>query len=152
MINIIDSSKFKGEYKFEGFDLNGKKVFDKTYKNVLVQNYFNEIFAMLNGDAVALELTHIATGDGVTAPLKANVALENELFRKAISSKSITATQFILKLSIAASESVFTIKEIGVFAEATDTPLSGILISRCAVDVVKNASTQYLVTYTITAV
>ena len=54
-----------------------------------------------------------------------------------------------INLSTGAAESVTTIREIGVFANATSTPGSGVLVSRCSVNVPKNASTQYLITYTI---
>jgi hypothetical protein len=138
--------KFKGQYVFEWED-GRKEVFD----NVIVQNFFDGLFDALNGSACNLQITHMATGDGTSSALKADTALENEIFRKAISSKSFTSTKAIFKLSLAASESAFNIKEIGVFAEATDTPESGILISRCNVNIDKNASTQLLITYTITA-
>lgn len=147
---MTDTVRFKGEYRFEGFDKEGNKVYDKTFKNLLVQNYYSAIFSVLNGGSTLFPVTHMATGTGATAPVVNNTALENEVFRKSISAKSYTANKFTTKLSIAASESVATIREIGVFANGTDTKGSGTLLSRCLVNIEKNASTQFLITYTIT--
>jgi hypothetical protein len=143
--------KLKGRYRFEGFNKAGKKVFDKTYSNVITQSLFTNFFKNLNAESAVLNLTHMATGSGVNTALKADTALQTEVFRKAITTKTYGATQFICKLSLGAPESVFTIREIGLFADATSTPGSGILFSRCNVNIVKNASTQYLITFTITA-
>ena len=141
--------KLKGSYRFEGFDKAGKKVFDRTYNNVIVQGLYTNFFKLLNGDAGTLTLTHMATGTGTNPALRADTALQTEFFRKAITKQSYTNLKYTCKLSIAAAESVTTIREIGVFANATDTPGSGVLVSRCSVNVPKNVSTQYLITYTI---
>lgn len=146
-----DNIKIYGEYNFIFLDEKGNFLKEENYKNVITQNLFNGLFDALDGTACALQLTHIATGDGTASALKADTALGNEIFRKAISSKSFTATKAIFKLSLATSESAFVIKEIGAFAEATGTPGSGVLLSRCNVNIDKNASTQLLITYTITA-
>jgi hypothetical protein len=145
-----DNLGITGEYRIEGFE-NGVKTIDQTVKNVITQNLFSGLFDALDGDSCALEITHMATGTGTNPALKSNASLQTEVFRKAISAKSQTATTFVVKLSLAAAESVFVIREIGIFAEATDTPGSGVLLSRVNVNIDKNASTQLLITYTITA-
>lgn len=143
--------KLKGQYRFEGFNDKGEKVFDKTYSNVITQNLFTNFFKNLNAESAVLNLTHIATGSGTNAAAKTDTALQTEVFRKAITTKTYGTTTFVCKLSLGASESVFTICEIGLFANGTDTAGSGTLFSRCNVNIAKNASTQYLITYTITA-
>jgi len=135
----------KGHWLIEGCD--GTRL---EWDNVVVQGFFTNVISRLNGGSAALNVTHIATGTGTNAAAKSDTALQTEFFRKALSSKSTTATTFVAKLSLAPSESVTTIRELGVFIDATDTAGSGTLLSRCNVSFTKNASTQYLMTYTLT--
>lgn len=118
---------------------------------MITQLLFNGLFNALDGSPDNLEITHIALGTGTNAASKSDTALQTEVFRKAISSKSQSNTQFIVKLSLAPAEAVFNIREVGIFANATLTPGSGTLIARANVNIDKNASTQLLLTYTITA-
>ncbi len=151
----MEMMKATGEYRIEGFDKNGAKVDDRTFKNVLTQEFFTRIFKFLNQgisapEVDALNLTHMATGTGTTTPSKSDTALGAEAFRKAISSKTYSANKFTCKLSLDTSESNFTITEIGTFAKASDTAGSGALISRALVNIAKTSAIKYLVTYTIT--
>lgn len=149
-----DTAIANGEYFFEAYE-NGKRApkYDRYYHNVITQNFFTGVFQLLNAATGAdIHLTHMATGTGTTTATKADTALGTEAFRKALSSKSYTTTQFIAKLSLGTTESNFTIKEIGIFANATDTAGSGTLISRCLVDIAKNSNITYLVTYIITLI
>lgn len=136
--------KLKGSYRFEGFDaVTGAKVFDKTYNNIIVQNVYTAIFKILKGEAHTMTLSHMATGTGTNPALRADTALQTEIFRKAITTQSYTTLVYKCKLSLAASESVGTVREIGVFADT-------VLFSRCNVNIVKTNSVQLLITYTIT--
>lgn len=149
-----DTAIANGEYFFEAYE-NGKRApkYDRHYHNVIVQGFFTGVFKLLNAATGAdIHLTHMATGTGTGAALKTNTALGSESFRKALSSKSYTTTQFIAKLSLGTTESNFTIKEIGIFANATDTAGSGTLISRCLVDIAKNSNITYLITYKLTLI
>ena len=140
--------KIYGVYHIEGFR-DGVKVEDYTFKNVVTQLFFNNVFALLNGGA-SLSVSHIATGTGSAAAAKSDTALVTEVFRKPVTSKSYTTIQFMTKLSIAASESVYHIREIGLFCNGSMIPGSGVLISRAVVDIVKNISTQYTITHILT--
>ena len=151
----MDLLKATGEYRVEGFDLSGNKVSDQTFKNVLTQGFFTGIFQFLNQavsapDVASLNLSHMATGTGTTPASKSDTAMQTEVFRKAISSKTYTTKKFICKLSLDTSESNFTITELGTFANGTDTSGSGTLISHAIVNIEKNANLKYLITYTIT--
>jgi hypothetical protein len=151
-VDLFENSKFVGEYRFEGFDsVTGEKIFDKTYKNVLVQNYFTSIFKLLNGESPSLSISHFAAGSGTSTAVKSDTALGSEVFRKAVTTKTYAAAKFTVKVSLAPSECAFVIKEIGIFANGINTLGSGSLVSRCNVDIDKNSSTQLLITYTITA-
>lgn len=148
-MKIFDRKKVSGHYKIERLD-GDKWVAVQEKKNVVVQGFFDSIILNLRGTDTPMEVTHFALGTGSSPALKANASLETETFRKARSSTSNSPTSFIAKLSLAPSEAVMTIREIGVFMEATDTPGSGTLLSRVNVNIEKNASTQYLITYTLT--
>jgi len=144
-----------GEYRFEGFDLQGNKVSDQTFHNVLTQLYFTGIMKFLNQaidspNVADLNINYMATGTGTATALKSDTKLQTEAFRKAPASKTRQDTKFICKLSLASNESNFTITEIGTFANGTGTADSGTLISRANVNIEKNANISYLVTYTIT--
>ena len=152
-MDILENVQAIGEYTFEGYDSDGNLVDKQVYHNVITQNFFTGVMKLLNaatGDDI--HLTHMATGTGTNTAAKADTALQTEYFRKAISSKSYTTTQFIAKLSLGTTESNTTIREVGVFANATDTPGSGKLISRCNVNIAKNVNITYLVTYKLTLI
>lgn len=147
--------KVTGKYRVEGFDLNDKKIYDKTFHNIVVQSFFTGVFKFLNQaisgpDVDSLNLTHMATGTGTTTPSKSDTSLANEQFRKQLSSKAYSADTFTCKLSLLPSESNFTITEIGIFAAGTDTIGTGTLISRFSANIEKNANIKYLITYTMT--
>ena len=139
---INEKIKIKGVYEFKNMDTGEVKRFE----NIVVQNFFDNIFKAVKGETSFLEAVDFATGDGTTAAIKTDTALENELFRKNLTLITSTDTKVIMKTNLAPSESNFQIKECGIFA--TD----GSMISRANVDIEKNASTQYLVSYTITII
>ena len=80
-----------------------------------------------------------------TAKLNTNISLLQKC--EACSFVNITSityngTKTTIKTTLAPSESNFTITEVGIFTD------SGI-ISHCNTNIEKNASTQYIVTYTL---
>lgn len=139
---INDIIKVKGRYEFFNVDTKETKVFD----NLVVQGFFTNIFKAMKGETFYLQVKDFATGSGTNAAIKSDTTLQTEYFRKAISSINYNTTQCVIKTTLAPSESNITIKEVGIF----DT--NGGLISRANVNIEKNASTQYIVTYTMTIV
>lgn len=148
-MKINEQKNVVGIYKIEKLE-GDKWITVEEKKNVVVQGFFTNIFTHLQGTDTPMEVTHFALGTGTNTAMKANTALEAETFRKTRTSISSTPTSLVVKLSLAPTEAVMTIREIGLFMEATDTPESGTLLSRVNVNVEKNASTQYLITYTLT--
>ena len=116
-----------------------------SFKNVVCQNFFTQLFKRMKNEASDLYITKFATGTGVNPALKTDTALQTEVFRKNVSSVNYNLTKITIKTTLATSESNFVIKEVGIF---TDTGI----ISRCNVNIDKNASTQYIVTYTLEVV
>ena len=104
-----------GEYLFEGFDKAGAKVLEERFHNIETAGFYNALFNFLDYSGQAAEtlnVTHIATGDGTSAAVEANTQLQNERFRKQITSKTKSAHQVVYKLSLLGDESNFTIREI----------------------------------------
>lgn len=114
------------------------------YDNVIVQNFYNNIFNAMCNATHDLAVTHFATGTGLTQATRSDTALESEQFRKAITNIQYTATAIKVITILAPPDSIFQIKEVGIFTA------SG-MISRCNVNIEKNSNDSYEVLYTITA-
>jgi len=146
-----DKIKINGYYLFEGFDLNGKKVFEKEFENTITNNLFSTVINFFDNSSGqpndVLNVSHIALGLGTTNAVKTDTILEYEQFRKQISTKSRTVNQFTYKLSLIGEEANFNIREVGTFANADNTVNNGLLISRANVNINKTSSIQYLVTF-----
>lgn len=149
-----ENIKVTGVYHVEGFNIiTGEKVFDETYRNVITQLYFDSLFSFMDSsgtDGTEIGLTFFSTGDDDTTALKADTELGNEIFRKSLTSVTSTSNKVIATTVLAPAESVFVIKELGIWAEGSLTLDSGTLISHVNVDIDKNISTQYNITYTFT--
>jgi len=142
-----DKITANGEYHIEGFSIDsGKKVFDRTYHNVVCQNFFNQLFKALENQASILDVLSFATGTGVSAAQKSDTSLENEQFRKGITQITSDSTQIKVITQLDPFESNFIIKEIGLFFS------DGGIMSRASTNIDKNSSTKYNITYTLTVV
>ena len=137
-----DKLKACGVYHIEQWQ-DGKLIKKERIKNVVVQNFFTAVYNSL-ADVAPMDfpITHLATGDSITAAMRTDTALGNELFRKAISTVTGGTTNFTAKTSLTPDESNFTIREIGLFSDTT-------LISRVNVNIAKNENVQLLITYTL---
>lgn len=109
---------------------NGKRE-QVQIENRLSNAGLNLMRDALNGDAVALELTHVALGTSDGAINDADTALGAEGFRTAFISSSKPSTGSLQKTAIVLdSEAVMNIREIGIFAGGTGVAGSGTLVSR----------------------
>lgn len=147
---MIESIKCKGSYIVEAYSLDGKLISRKVYENVVVQNFFTTLFNFLNvnnQDQAALYLNYFAVGTDTTQAAKADTLLGAETFRKSITQKTFNNTRFTCQCELAPSEAVGVIREFGVFANATATADSGTMISHVNVNISKNSSTKYIITY-----
>ena len=147
-----DCIRIKGAYKFEGFTDN-VKIVEKVYDNVVVQYTFDYIFSYLRGTAAdidAIQLLYFETGDGTNSALKSDTSLQSGIYRQSVTSNTVTATQIICLNVLSPGVSNFHIREVGIFSQGSVAVGTGNLISRCNVDIDKNAATEYRVTYTMT--
>lgn len=145
-----------GEYRIIG-KRDGKVFYDRTFKNVVTQLYFDALFKLMDSTestatADDLKINVLATGSGTAAATKQDIQLATEVFRKSITDTRITATSIEVITELTIAESNFTIKELGLFANANPlTPNDGTLISRVAISPIeKLASEQYQILYKFT--
>lgn len=147
---------FCGHYTVEAIEPKAGRVVRRwEYDNIITDLFYSGLFSLLNEaieqpNSDALNITHIALGTGETLPVLADTRLGAEYFRKAVSSKTHSGHIFTCKLSMLPSEGNGAVKELGVFARATDTAGSGTLISHCAANFEKNANLKMLITWTLT--
>lgn len=143
-----ESMKCEGFFKFEFFQ-DGKFIGDtEWFKNQLTVANREYRQSMLDGTAVSkgygiddLKILYIGLGDGTTEALATDTQLENELFRRAVTSvvtvNDETQTITVFPPPVAN----FRIREIGVFCVgATDQANTGLMISRINVDVTKTSN------------
>jgi len=151
----MEIMRFKGKYTIDSLNVLTNERKRTVIDNVLTQGFFDSIFAFLDQgvtgqDADVIDLNYFAYGEGTTTALRADTLLEDEIFRKLISSKSNTTTKYKCVLSVATSEGNPTggyIKEIGIFSQGTATEDTGTLISRANTNVQKNSNIQLLITW-----
>jgi len=149
----METMRMRGKYTIFSENVKTGEKKTETIHNVLTQPFFDALFGFfdqgISGQAAdSIDLEYIAIGDGTATALRADTTLDNETFRKGVSSKSDTDTKYTCVLSIDAAEGNPTggyIKEIGVFADASATPDSGTLVSRANVNVQKNSNIKLLV-------
>jgi len=143
-----EGMKCEGYFKFEFFQ-DGQFIGDTDWiKNQLTVANREYRQSMLDGSAVAkgydiddLRIRYIALGDGLTLATINDTQLENELFRRAVTSVVTVngETQAITVFPPPVAN--FRIREIGVFCRgANDQANSGLMISRINVDVTKTSN------------
>lgn len=101
---------------------------------------------LLNG-VLPAHLTHIAVGDGTIAPQEGDVALVNELARKALTSQTRDDLTDLIETTFDKNEAIFTWKEVGLFAGGTDTIGTGTLIARALLTEAKDIYRTATVTW-----
>jgi hypothetical protein len=145
----------EGLYTFDALHLDTGCHVITTFKNALTQGFFSAIHQFLryseslpNSDA--LDITRLAFGEGTTSASRNDTVLVDEQYRKSVASRTFTNTLFTARATLAAGEWNPTggyIKEVGIFARATDTPDDGTLLSRAVVNVQKNSNIQLSITW-----
>ncbi|MDV2988579.1 MAG: hypothetical protein P3T54_00235 [Dehalogenimonas sp.] len=115
------------------FDLDGKVIDRVEFHNKVPTVALAMMRDALKGAITDCQIKRLAIGDGNTAPADGDVALENEILRKQITSSSEpSGTSYKTIVYVNPDEAVGAIEEIGWFAGASagDDADSGILVSR----------------------
>ena len=145
--------KLIGTYRFEKIK-NGVVIEAQEYHNTVMTALKESILKFMNcaeedpaPTCSIIDVQYIATGDDDTAVTVGDVALGNERFRKIYTQKSRSGNAFTAIAVLAADESNFTIKEVGIFAGGSATADSGTLLSRALVNVEKNSNIEINIYY-----
>ena len=143
-----DDITMSGRFVITALDANtGRVVWRKELKNLLTQISQTvrqqQLLGTYTGPLNQLQIQYFAFGTGTTAPAVTDTQLGNEQFRKQVTQISAQGTGNVYSvLSLGAQEANFTITEIGVFCgpTATSSANTGVLLSRVAVNIVKNSN------------
>lgn len=151
--SIDNLKRIEGVIELEELNIETGEKKVSEFHNLIMQAVYDKLFGFMNADNVpidcnSLNITHLSLGTGTTAVTSADTKLAAELFRKGYTTKTQGLASFQTKVVIAPSEAVGNIKEIGLFANATDTADSGTLLSRLLIDRQKTAVLQWTIIYT----
>lgn len=117
-------------------------IHDKTINNTITDNGLNFFRDCLRGTVTDAQLKYIAVGTSSTAVSTTDSQLGNEVFRKAIYSRTAGTTGQCISIGILEdTEANYSIAEIGIFAgtTASATANSGIMVSRVLYSRVKSS-------------
>lgn len=149
----VDNHNPYGMYLFTSKDVKTGEIIQIEKHNVLVQGFHDAIHkffdqAVSGQLADVLNLTHIAVGDELGSANRGDTALNGEFFRKPLTFKDYSDNMFTASLSLSAIEGNAPgkyIRNVGVFANATDTAGSGLLISKSLATIRKDSNTELLI-------
>lgn len=141
-----------GAYRFILEDVKTGEKIVKYYKNIIPTVGFQLITNNLTDPTPDNDIliSHIALGDGTTAPAIGDTTLENELYRNAVASRANSGAIAYATGYFNQTECSGTYKEAGIFCDGSLTPDDGILLSRVAIDVVKSLTQKLTVDWTLT--
>lgn len=152
---MIERLPYYGVYIVESLDIITGNRARFEIKNAITQGFFSAVHHFLNQSTStpepdALNVTHIAVGEGDTPATRNDYKLVDEIYRKDLASRSFTTVLFTAKISLDSGEGNPVggfIKELGVYARGTETKDSGLLLSRTAANVQKNSNIQLVITW-----
>lgn len=126
------------------------KTIDRVH-NIFVTAGKNSIADALRGTDSKGEITYCALGTGTNAPAIGDTALQTELFRKLISTKSVTNNTALFETFYTTSEGNGTLREAGLFGDAaTGTSGTGTLFCRTAITRTKTTSDTLTIRWYVT--
>ena len=140
MINKENYSKYKGIVTI--FNKTTNKI---TKFNNLICNGFYELLAdrMINNNVSAI--SHFAVGNSTTAVSVSDTAMNSEIFRKEITTKSSPGTTITLVTEIYGTDAVGVWKEIGLLNAST----GGTLTNHTNVDFTHTSGDVLTITWNI---
>lgn len=141
----------KGKLHIKLFDEKGNIKFEKIIKNLMSNVGEAHIADQLSSSPGESAMSHIAVGTGTTAPTSANTAMEFELDRNALTSRTQGAggndNDVIYVGDWAAGDGTGAITEAGLF----NSSAAGTLLARATFAAInKGASDTLQITWTVT--
>lgn len=132
-------------FKLDRVSGNRIKVYEK--KNLVVTTGLTLISDRLKTNSVN-PLTHIAVGTGNTPVVPADVALQSELARKAVTDIDTIINVLTVETQFSETEANGTWEEVGIF----NNLVAGTMFNRINVTYVKSSADPAIVRFTITFV
>lgn len=131
----------------------GKVKRTKEYHNLVV-NSGKAILAEFLGRAVPsisqLSPNFCAVGTGTNAPAAGDTTLQTETDRRVVASRSHSGSVAYITGYFGATDVSGTLREVGLFINATATSGSGSLFNRVAINVTKAVTETLTIDFTIT--
>lgn len=131
----------------------GKLKSRDRYKNMVVTSGKNAIADGLRGTTANNKgiITYCALGTGVTAPGASDTALQTEIVRKTISTRTVSGKIATFKTFFNQNEGNGSLKEAGLFGDAaTGVSGSGTLFCRTNINRVKTSSDTLTLEWNVT--
>jgi len=126
---------------------NGKIVTEQNSENLVVDAGLAHIADQLSASPDQAEMSHMAIGTGTTAPAASDTALENEVARVALESRTDSESSIVYKAEFGAGTGTGAITEAGIFNASS----GGTMLARDTFDVVNKGSNDVLrIEWTIT--
>lgn len=149
-----DEIKIKGQVKLIFKNEKTGKVRRYTYKNMVVTYGKNAIAQRLAGQSVG-SITYCAVGTGTTAPALADTVLEGEIERKLVSVRGYSGNVATFDTYFTTEEANGTLREAGLFGNgvgrtASETPDTGQLFCRVAINRTKSSNDTLTLRWTVT--
>lgn len=148
-------SDLKGVVTLEFTNVKTGKVRRFVYTNMVVTLAKTAIAQRLSGSGSAGEITYCSLGTGTVAPALADTQLQTELVRKLISVRSVSSNVATFQTFFTTSEGNGTLREAGLFGNATGvsasgTANSGQLYCRVAINRTKTSSDTLTLSWAVT--
>lgn len=150
---VNDGAKLEGIVTFTVVGADGKVKEKVTVKNAVVKVGRTALMDRLTNASPDQDclINYIAVGDSVTAVADGNTQLGNETAREAIASRTHAFDVGAISTVFAAGDiPAGTLKEAGLFMDATGTADSGTLLSRVAVNIVITALDSLFIDWRLT--
>ena len=126
-------ARFTGKCHVRVVGADGKVKYDNENANLVVDAGLT-LLANRLGDASpdsACLINYIAVGTGTNSPAANNTQLQTETARKAVLSRTNSGVEVAVSTTFGAAEvPTSTLKELGLFIDATGTANSGTLLAR----------------------
>lgn len=97
-----------------------------------------------------MAVNYVGIGSGTATPAITDTQLQTEVYRNVISSKTNANNVAYFTAFFDDTEVTGTFREAGLFADATATANSGILVSRVAINITKSSSETLTIDWIIT--
>jgi len=149
--NLVDRVAHKGRLHIELFGPDGKIKEERDISNLMMNVGEAHIADQLSSAPDETAMSHMAIGTGTTAPTSANTALEFEIDRNALTSRTQGAggddNDIIYVGDWAAGDGTGAITEAGIL----NSSASGVMLARSTFAAInKGASDTLKITWTVT--